>query len=102
MVILLSIVILVLVAIICYLYETNQRLTQRVHNSSRAYRFAQDKLYDMTDNPPVRYIEIVNGKGYYNVYAEYANSSALVKRFMDSDEEYNRICAEELLDKLSE
>jgi hypothetical protein len=102
MTILLSIVILVLVAIICYLCEANQRLAQRTHNNTRAYRFAQDKLYDMAENPPVRYIQIVNGEGYHDIYAQYANSSALVKRFMDGDEEYNQICAEELLDKLSE
>lgn len=102
MTILLSIVILVLVAIICYLCEANQRLAQRANNYAASSKHKTEKLRDIAECSPIRYSHIVNGNGYHEIVAEHINATVLVKRFMDSDDDYNQMCAEELIDKLNE
>lgn len=51
---------------------------------------------------PVRYFYRGLKNSGYGVYADYGLSEALVKTFVCDDEAFNKLCAEELVEKLNE
>lgn len=64
---------------------------------------AQDLIAHMHNWSPSYFYFVENNNGIMEVHAKYlTNTDVCVKRYATDDAEYNRLCAEELVEKLNQ
>lgn len=92
-----------LVAIIYVLQKWNVKWVNTLREQIDANGDAQLSLSHIGYWPPVRYYFYTDEKGPAFVRGVYLNDvDVLIKRFTSDDAAYNKLCAEELAEKLNE
>lgn len=81
----------------------NRKLLKELREQVNANNEAQFSLSHIGFWPPIRYYFYVDESGIAFVRGVYLNDvDAIIKRFTSEDKAYNRLCAEELVEKLNE
>lgn len=88
---------------IVVLEKWNKKLLKELRERSNEYNEAQFLLSHVGFLPPVRYYFYVDESGLAFVHGVYLNEvDVIIKRFTSDNAAYNKLCAEELVEKLNE
>lgn len=81
----------------------NKKWINELRDKIAEYDAAIQDLCHMQEWPAMGYYYVMQGNdGYAKVFAKYLSTSVCIKHYCSNDEAYNKLCAEELVEKLNE
>ena len=92
-----------LVAIVYVLQKWNVKWKDALHLHIEQNNEAKEELCLIQEWPAMGYYYVMQGNtGVAKVFAKYISTSVCIKSYCSNDAAYNKLCAEELVEKLNE